>query len=430
MRRSSKALVSLVLLTLVPLASADVPQLEVEPRNYTGVNGTIDANRESQAEYSFLNNGTEEIINVTTPDTEYLDFEKDKFDLDPGERKFFDATIFTRTPTQVEDNLSISYKYNDTSGSESEITFDRNSYPKIFFDFSSEWVRTSLSLTTYEDSFELQLDEVESSVFKMENIGSETAYSVEILTNEYVDVVDYSVMNLSNTSDNIVEIEYSVQRPDDEEEATEMTNRSYEPEITVRGANFPSKNFSSIIDVPFKEYDEIRTQEDLAQDLQNFVDFCRDNPDAPICTGQINVTEDDEENETKQPVNHYNLTEKERVALESLLNREIQQSKNYSVLLNRIELLKDRVEVQNSNTRENTDENLQNVTQALKDVAETQRRLAEEQEQENKQEQSQQQFGQLIALILLISGVTGGGIFVLIRKIRDIFNDETLDSGL
>lgn len=429
MKFSKKTVISLIFLIGMVSSVAGVPQLEVSPTNYTGVNGTLDANRNHQLPFEFYNNGSEEIVNVTTPDSSFLDFERDKFDLDPNERKTVDATIFTRTPTQVRENVTFEYKYNDTSGNESQIRFDRNSYPKVLFDFSTEWVNTEISFRTYESEFNLSLDETESTVFKLDNDGQETAYNIDVQGSDYVEILGTKKLNLTNTTDEIIEIRYGIPKPDDEEEATALTNQTYRPTVTISGDNFESTQFRANVFVPFKEYDNIRTQEDLLDDLNNILEFCQDNPQAPLCGGKLNVT-DGNETQDNITVNKYNLTEDESQALQLLLEEEIGQSKNYTVLRNRIELLSNRVESQNSQTRNNLTRNLNDVISALEDVAEQNQKLAEAQERENQQEKSEQSFGIWVGVLVIGGGSFIAGFYVLIRYLMKRLEDKTIDSGL
>lgn len=389
-------------------ATAQTPELQVEPNslNWTeqNNNSTVSANRDHSVQFNFSNpHENKTIYNVTLEDQSFITWNETGFDINNSSYRNVSADIFLPTPTYLEGNMTVPYKYNNTIGNDSEITFDKNYYPFLEFALETYWIETELETDTFDTEFTANLSEERSSVFKLENVGSETAYNVS-LGGEYLSFDTGDGFNVTKTEDKFVSFQVVIPKPSDAGEATSATNQTYNTSIEVSGDNFNSTEIPVSVYVPFHNYtedEEIGSTDELGSLFEDFQSYCREDP------GRCNITETVVRNQTvNQTVVKYresNLTKEEIQALKDLSNT---TTRGEEATRERVDLLKHAVlnelEGLNESMQERLSTAIKEAERAQRIANQTNNTVYSEIEQENRQEESAQRVGIMMAVAFLV----------------------------
>ena len=421
----NKALfLSSILILLVALGSANVPGLEASPGefNFSG-NESIDANRDTQISLDVVNqNESQKIYDITLENQDWITWNNSvngslEFDLNESQGREVSGTINPPTPDTINESLEISYRYNNSG----DITQDSNYFPQVDFFVESDWVQTEVGTQIFEDSYEIDLDEERNSVFRIENLGDETAYNVTGV-GEYIEIQD---SKFDVEDDRIVDFSMQIPKPDDSEVATNMTNKTYETGIRIEGDNFESKNIPINLTVPYNEYEpEIEQNGSLGKLFDSFEEYCRNNAEA------CNITETVYENRTVEvnntPVYQANLTEEQRDALRNLSKEELEQDNAVrgEVQLNR-QLINTMIENFNATLQDRTTKALEESQKAQNQSEMTQRLIQEELDQREQRREQASSRGTIALILFLVLAGLGGGIFG-VYKLLNRRNDYRL----
>jgi len=387
-RRAIVAALALVLFSGV--SAAQVPQLNVVP---DGVDRNVSAYNQHGFEFSFTNqDSSRKIYNVTLENTSYLTWDRQKFNLNASQTRTVNASFYTENITTINESLSSSYKY---SGSDNDF-----SGPNISIEVSTFYENTSVSVSAFEQDFELQFGESDSSVFRVENTGNETAFDVTVEGED----VEFSRSGFDVAPGEDVLVQYNVSIPKLEENATAATNQTYERAVRVSGENFNETEFTASIFVPFKQYD---TQEAERSLVDRFTEFCMENPDSVICSDkQIVKYRNRTEYVNNTTFYRANFTEEQLEALQVLANT---RSEDYQDILQRVRLQQNTFRSQLEKTRSNFSENLGEVgdetqqnTRMIRSLNETINEYGERQLQEARNRTFWMQLGVGILVFYLI----------------------------
>lgn len=335
---------ALALVLFASTAVAQVPQLNVVP---DGVTRNVSAYNQHEFEFSFTNqDSSRKIYNVTLENTSYLSWERNKFNLNASQTRTVNASFYTENITSINDTLISSYKY---SGSDNDF-----SGPNISIEVSTFYRNTSISVTPFEKSFELQFGKTDSSVFRVENTGNETAFNVTV---EGEDIV-FGKSGFDVQPGEDVLVQYNVSIPKPESNATAATNQTYSRTVQVSGENFNETRFSASVFVPFKQYDTNEKEQSL---VNQFIEFCSDptHQDSIICSDKQIV---EYRNRTKviyrTPQANVTLNASTIRALKDLSNA---TTDTFRDILQRVRLQQNTFRSQLQKTRSNFSENLGEV---------------------------------------------------------------------
>ena len=341
-------ILALAVILFASTAAGQVPDLNVVPDQ---VDDNVSAYNSHGFEVTFSNqDSSQSIHNVTVENTSYLSWNDYSFDLAPSGSKTVNASFYTENITTFKDSLRTEYGY---AGSDNR--FDG---PNISFNISTYYEETTVKLSTFETDFELEFGESDSSVFTIENTGSERAFNVS-LEAEDIEFGRDSGFDIPPGED--VLVEYNVSIPLPEEDATEKTNQTYARTVNVWGENFNETSFESSVFVPFKQYD---TEEEERSLVDQFVEFCSnpENSDSIICSDrQIVRYENNTETVYRTPEANISLTTEEILALKELSNT---TTEKYQDILHRVRLQQNTFRSELEATRSNLSESFGEVGNA------------------------------------------------------------------
>jgi len=372
-------------------AAAQVPEFNVVPNT---VDEDLSAYNQHDLEFTFTNPDSRDIFNVTLENRSYLSWDTNDFRLNSSETETINASFYTENVTTFNDTLTSTYRYN---GSDND--FDGEN---ISIEVSTFYENTSVNVSSFGSSFELQFGESDSSVFRIRNTGSEDAFGIELEADD-ISFDRSDGFSVPAGEDVLVQYDVSIPKPDDN--ATEATNRTYEREVTVSGENFNETGFTADVFVPFKQYDAETAQNNFAD---RFVQFCEDYPDSNFCTGeQIVKYRNNTEVVNNTPVYTANLSEDTKEALRVLANT---RSEDYQDILSRVKLqqntFRSELEATRSNFSESLNENEKEIQRNTQMVRSLNQSIVENNRAELSQAKSRTfwvQFGVLI-LILYVFG--------------------------
>lgn len=380
------------------ISLAQVPEFNVVP---DGVDRNLSAYNDHEIEFSFTNlDSSREIYNVTLENTSYLSWNENRFNLNASQTRTVNASFYTENITSVNDSLGSSYKY---SGSDNDF-----SGPNISIEVSTSYRNTSVDLSTFGSDFELQFGESDTSVFRFRNTGNETAFNVS-LEAEGITFDRGSGFDVPAGEDTLVQYEVSIPKP--EENATAATNQTYQRTVSVSGENFNETEFSASVFVPFKQYD---TDEAEREAVETLVQFCSDNPESNICSGeQIVRYRNNTETVYRTPEANVSLTEEDLTSLKVLANT---RSEDYRDILQRVRLQQNTFRSELNKTRSNFSENLNQVeaeseenTEMIRSLNQT---IVENNERELQEARNRTFWMQLGVLILVLAVIGKLGWFV------------------
>jgi hypothetical protein len=341
---------ALALILFSAVSVAQVPEFNVVP---DGVDQNVSAYNSHEFEFSFTNqDSSQAIYNVTLENTSYLSWERNRFNLNASQTRTVNASFYTENITKINESLESSYKY---GGSDNDF-----SGPNISIQVSTFYSNTSVSLTPFEKDFELQFGESDSSVFRVENNGSETAFNVSVDAED----VEFSRSGFDVPPGEDVLVEYNVSIPKPEENATAATNQSYQRAVRVSGENFNETEFTASVFAPFKQYDTQEAEQSL---VNQFIEFCSDpeNGDSIICSDkQIVEYRNNTETVYRTPRSNISLTVDQIMALKELSNS---TTETFRDILQRVRLQQNTFRSELQKTRSNFSSNLdevENETQA------------------------------------------------------------------
>jgi hypothetical protein len=407
--RRRKLIPVLALILFSALSAAQVPQINVVP---DGVDRNVSAYNQHGFEFSFTNqDSSRKIYNVTLENTSYLTWEQNRFNLNASQTRTVNASFYTENITTINDSLESDYKY---SGSANDF-----SGPNISIEVSTFYRNTSVSVEPFETSFELPFDESDSSVFRVENTGNETAFDVTVEGED----VEFSRSGFDVQPGEDVLVQYNVSLPKPESNATAATNQTYQRTVQVSGENFNETEFTASVFVPFKQYDTEEAGEDL---VDQYMELCRENPDSVICSDkQIVKWRNNTEYVNNTSIYRANLTEEQLTALQVLANT---RSEDYQDILQRVRLQQNTFRSELQKTRSNFSENLgeveeeaQDNTRMIRSLNETINEYGERQLQEARNRTFWMQLGVGIIVFYLI----GRGCWWIYQN----WDDWTRDGG-
>lgn len=368
MRKTVLAALFVVLFSSTALAQ--VPTFNVVPDD---VDRNLSAYNEHSLEFTFSNQDPDQkIFNVTLDNTSYLSWPENRFNLNESQSRTVNASFYSENITSYSDVLNSSYKY---SGSDNDF-----SGPSISLDVSTFYEDTKVSLATFGTDFELEFGEMDSSVFRVENTGNETAFNVS-LEGEEVEFERDSGFNIEPGEDVLVTYNISIPRP--EEDATEATNQTYEKEISVSGENFNESGFTASVFVPFKQYDTEEAERSL---VDQFIEFCSEpgNSDSVICSDrQIVRYENNTETVYRTPEANISLTNEEIWALKQLSNT---TTEKYNDILSRVRLQQNTFRSELQRTRSNFSENFNETSSEIEQLNQSVQNVTEMVEENNEAE--------------------------------------------
>jgi hypothetical protein len=316
-----------------------------------GVDRNVSAYNQHGFEFSFTNqDSSRKIYNVTLENTSYLTWQQNRFNLNASQTRTVNASFYTENITAINDTLESDYKY---SGSDNDF-----SGPNISIEVSTFYENTSVSVEPFETSFELPFGESDSSVFRVENTGDETAFNVSVEGED----VEFSRSGFNVDPGEDVLVQYNVSIPKPEDNATAATNQTYSRTVQVSGENFNETEFTASVFVPFKQYD---TEEAEEEAIDTLVQFCSDNPEATICSGeQIVKWRNNTEYVNNTSIYRANFTEEQLTALQVLANT---RAEDYQDILQRVKLQQNTFRSELEETRSNFSVNLDEVEEETQD---------------------------------------------------------------
>ncbi|MCU4753423.1 hypothetical protein OB919_15775 [Halobacteria archaeon AArc-curdl1] len=299
------SVLAFLLLFFTGFVAAD---LEVAPNS---VNETLAAGEEHVLEFSFTNtNENQSIQDVTLEERDWLSWNQTGFQLNEAETRDVNATFQTETPEEINTILETLYETEDGN---------QSSANPIQFIAETYYEETEISVDVFQNEFERDFEEQASSVLSIENTGSETAYNVNLSGDNAR--FDDDLFDLEPGEQELIEYNASVPMPD--KNITESTNQTYTLPVNVSGDNFEQDGFDIEIFVPFQEYDEEEQQRDLVDMMLEIQEYCSENPDLPICGGDmIEIVEEVEVVEETTETN-VTLSEEEITDLRTLSNSSI-----------------------------------------------------------------------------------------------------------
>jgi hypothetical protein len=340
-----KYMISVLALVLFSAtAVAQVPDFNVVP---DGVDRSVSAYNQHEFEFTFSNQDSEDIHNITVENRSYLSWSEYSFDVNASESRTVNASFYTENITEINETLSTRYGYNG-----SDNRFDGEN---ISIEVSTFYENTSVNLSALQTSFELDFGESDSSAFTVDNVGGEEAFEVE-LGGEDISFDRGDGFTVAEGEDALVQYDVSIPKPD--ENATEATNQTYTRTVTVSGANFNDTSFDIEVFVPFKQYDTEEAERSL---VDQFIDFCSDpeNSDSVICSDeQIVEYRNNTEYVNNTSIYRANFTEEEKTALSVLANT---RSEDYQDILNRVKLQQNTFRSELEKTRSNFSSNFVEV---------------------------------------------------------------------
>ncbi len=404
-----KALVpALALVLFSTLSAAQVPQINVVPDE---VDRNVSAYNQHEFEFSFTNqDSSRKIYNVTLENTSYLTWEQNKFNLNASQTRTVNALFYIENITTINDTLESSYKY---SGSDNDF-----SGPNISIEVSTFYRNTSISVEPFETSFELPFGESDSSVFRVENTGTKTAFNVTVEGED----VEFSRNSFDVAPGEDVLVQYNVSIPKPDSNATAATNQTYSRTVQVSGENFNQTEFTASVFVPFKQYD---TEEAEEEAIDTLVQFCSDNPEATICSGeQIVKWRNNTKYVNNTSIYRANFTEEQLTALQVLANT---RAEDYQDILQRVRLQQNTFRSELQKTRSNFSENLGEVenetqqnTRMIRSLNETINEYGERQLQEARNRTFYVQLGVGIIVFYLV----GRGCWWIYVNRNELTQDE------
>jgi|GEM_PF-7068447 len=430
-----------VLLIMFSLPAVAVPELDITPStvNLTG-NESVPANRNHTVELTVTNqDATRDIYNVTFPDKDYLYYSDNQFHLNASESRNVTATIYTPVPTKIRDQFTynksvdgerdpVKYYYNQTSGNQSEITFDAEHFPPMAFNIDTHWLNTSISTASLDSEFNLTFEETGDSVFKIENTGDATAYDIQ-LAGEDITFEQASGFNLSANDDTYVS--FSVELPKPDENATEATNQTYTRAIQISGENFETSTITAEIFIPYRQYDTEAIEQNVTErwlEIQErTIELCqRDRfQDSPLCGGDVVRWRNNTEIVNRTPVYEMNLTPAEREALRTVNHTD----ERIQDLQERYDLLKHSLNTDIEQMNQTMVQRLETAVEYSKEAKETAQaaKNASDQRWQVEQQRSQSIAHQTtVVFVLFLVFAALSGVAVFLYKIYQRRNDYRL----
>ncbi|WP_313694219.1 glycoside hydrolase family 2 protein [Halorarum halobium] len=375
------------------------------------VDRNVSAYNQHEFEFSFTNqDSSRKIYNVTLENTSYLTWEQNKFNLNASQTRTVNALFYIENITTINDTLESSYKY---SGSDNDF-----SGPNISIEVSTFYRNTSISVEPFETSFELPFGESDSSVFRVENTGTKTAFNVTVEGED----VEFSRNSFDVAPGEDVLVQYNVSIPKPDSNATAATNQTYSRTVQVSGENFNQTEFTASVFVPFKQYD---TEEAEEEAIDTLVQFCSDNPEATICSGeQIVKWRNNTKYVNNTSIYRANFTEEQLTALQVLANT---RAEDYQDILQRVRLQQNTFRSELQKTRSNFSENLGEVenetqqnTRMIRSLNETINEYGERQLQEARNRTFYVQLGVGIIVFYLV----GRGCWWIYVNRNELTQDE------
>lgn len=405
-----KSLLLVLFVMFSGLAVAQVPELSVSP-------STIDESFAAPGSHNvvldFRNQGSSRIYNVTLEDTEWLNWSVNRFDVNSSSMRNVTGVLSTERPRRINETFEVLYYWNESNST--GLSTNSSYYPDIVFQVETFYPETSVSANAFQTDFELQFDEVDSSVLSVDNQGNETAYNVTLNGSDVS--FESSGFELPGGDDRLVRFNVSLPKP--EENATAATNQSYTRTVTVSGPNFQEQSFNISVFVPYKQYDTEEQEEDLLEGVlssrQEILEFCS-NPkvqDSFLCGGQIVEYRNRTEYVYRTPKSNETLNESTILALEKLANQET-TGENLT-----------RQELRNMSRRlaQQLKKNQNTTEQMLEIYNQTRQAEVEEAEKRTELAQTRTMMIGVVTVVILLAALIGGAFF-LFKKLSNRGNDE------
>ena len=256
------------LATVLVLIGGTATALQVSPSSLA-VNATVDQPENISIQ---LSTGNQSAENMTLENRSYLSWSVQDFNLSANTTRNVTGEALFQTRRDVNTSLQVPYTENGTQRSE-----------EIQFAAQARNPDTSIEVSVFRSEFELEFNESGASVIEVSNTGNETARNVTLRGED----VNFARQGFDVPPDGDELVEYSVRLPLPEENRTEATNQTYNRSVDISGFNFPARNFSVSVFVPFQEYDPLKEEERNLRLLRQVQEFCTDNPDATLCGGEF-----------------------------------------------------------------------------------------------------------------------------------------------
>ncbi len=405
------------LLAFTGSAAADVPEVTVSPNLLTK---NWSAGHEHRAEFTFENNDTgDRVLNMTVPDTKYWNITPNKFDINASSTYTVEAVFYGESQNKIGQELNSTYYYggsdNDFSGPALQTTVD------LFYR------STSVTVQPFRRTFQdMELGESASSVFRVENTGNETAYNVEVNGSENVELGKTGQFNL--TSGEAVIVRYNVTIPTPETNKTAATNQTYTFDVEASAANSEISSFSAEAFVPFKQYDSIKKQKDVIEQLQKIQQFCQqdENEDLAICGSDVVKYRNRTKIINNTPQANVTLTEDELRSLKTIANKTDLGIEN---LVHRMKLQQNTIRHEQNQTRqvlkdiasELKERNRQQASK-IRDLNQSLTRVYHEEQQEDKR----RGFWGTVQAAVLGFLIISSGIYVGVQKLNERSGDTRI----
>lgn len=394
-----KILSVLLLFCFVGSAVAQAPQIDVRPNP---VDKSVFVDERSKVDVTFENlDNQDKVINLTLPSTEYLSWKNpEKFNISAGGRKTKTAYVNESAPPEIIRNDTVVYpfKYNSSSG----ITFNKNDYPKQNWSINSSYPPTSISFDTLTTNFRVQLGEIDSGFFAINNLnGNYKAYDVQF-KGKYIHKFSDEGFNIPAGDEKNIQYYVKIPKPSNSVEATKATNQTYETSVTIQGENFNQTSFPVSIEVPYKDYSQNFQKGDFGGLFESFQSFCNNNP------SECNITDTVVRNNTvvknrTVPVES-NLT-KEQIA--KLVKIAEKGAGNTEQIRQEINLLKTLVKDRFQSFEQELNDAQQRAREAEREANRTRALLRELQQERQQSRKSASQ-----AFIMLFIGTIFGGFLI------------------
>lgn len=420
---TKKLLLSLSFVFLIGFVSASpVPEI-VDPEER--VNDTeleITGEDEHDFQFTIINDHDEYAIeNLTLDDSDFFELEDDNFTVENNSEKVVEGVYTIEDERSINESVSFTYGYDTVGGIDSGQERDNQTVPYVDFVVDSRFEETSLEVDILSSDDEVELDENAEFLLAVENTGSATAFNVSLEDDELYDVSP-ETFELESGDVEVVEGNWSLDRPEDDEEATEKTDQTHEREFSFEGENVVDGDFGLEVFVPFEDFTEETTQDDLIETLRELQEFCQkeENEDLPLCGGEVIVDDPDDQVIEEEVVYEANFTEEEREAILSFAGNE---SSNMDEVAHEMDLLNSRVDSDFSDLQDSIEREEELTRTELEQLNNNMELMIESNENRTQQQQATQQsqiwVGAIVVMFVLFLALSGVLGYFLKPKIED-----------
>jgi hypothetical protein len=404
---SKLSVLTVILVTFATSATADIPEVEVTPQNVTQ---NLSAGHEHYRQFTFENLDDEDkVYNMTFQDTGNWEFSPNRFNINASGTTTVNATYFSDVEGWSNVTVPTRYFYNGTAND-----FDG---PTLDLETKTEYLPTEIQVEVFDNSFRFQLGQKATSVFRVNNSGSETAYNISIAASNNTALESTGRFDLRPDEYRI--IRYNVSVPMPEENKTEATNQTYEFDVKAAGDNVESTGFTAYVRIPFKQYKQEEQAKSVLEQImsskEKLEEFCGQYEESVLCGGDVVKYRNNTVYVNKTPRANVTLTNE---TIEDLNNLEDLSTDRVRELEHRLGLTQNTIRNQNNKTRTTLENKFEDMEERNREQTRAIRNLTEFMREEEREEDRIRSRNQLIKFILLVVGVLAAIIYGIYRGFK------------